>query len=265
MTSLNEQVISKKALPRSSKRDKLRQSCYLCQAEANLTEEHILPRCLFRPERIELPPKLTTCNKCNAEKVVMRMKFSYIYCYLVKQRESEKPYQKYISDTQKITRPFLTIKVVRSTHTRTTRYGVYMSKLKPMDYVTKQGIHLGVGGQKQLSGDEGIQLGAFYQRMLRGLFTLSIGKTGIGYNDYPAGVIAINTDQTFDSNTDQSIDDLVRYIKANMQFYERWGEDATHSNIEFGGLNTTLVQNGKMVSPLVHINLQLSIRHCYLR
>ncbi len=60
---------TKNKLPKIEKNNPINITCYLCNSiSTSLTEEHVIPKIIFRPNKPSHYTKLYACKKCNQEK-----------------------------------------------------------------------------------------------------------------------------------------------------------------------------------------------------
>jgi hypothetical protein len=128
--------------------------CPYCGKMANLTEDHIIPKCLFKPNTLEKAFKADACNECNNDK--KSKDDSFLRDLLVTDKDSQG------SSTARNIRSDKYESSVRQNQSELNRK--YLSKATKLPILTKSGMY--VYGQRFV---EKTRLIRIFKRIITGL------------------------------------------------------------------------------------------------
>lgn len=159
--------------------------CPYCGGIANLTEDHIIPKCLFKPNTLERAFKVYVCNECNNDE--KSKDDSFLRDLLVLDKDSQG------SSTARFIRSEKYESSAKQNKSELNRN--YLSKAIKMPILTKSGLY--VYGQRFII--ENLRLIKIFKRIIEGLYYFS-SNTRLENNSEVTDFKKITSQEEFDKH-----------------------------------------------------------------
>jgi hypothetical protein len=245
--------LNKMPLPRYRANQPVRQRCYLCGADGEMTREHVFARSTFRPNDLDQPLILSACVKCNGLKEKDEDYANAVFIATTETAPVHEPRQRQFERLAKL-------KAREQPGQAVPGLGIHnkmVGSLTDVHLVDENGKSLGIGGQFPMEAE---RIKQFYLRIFKGIHTAAIGEV-TNWDDYE---IRFQFDNV--SFKQHINDEAYQFPIKNAQYVEGWGEHLLFAGLTFGADGRTssmwsLALYGEQLATVSFVELQQMKEH----